>query len=46
MPGQIYTEPIIKQALSAGWGPISYRQNTELRMPKESISVLRGAVEG
>src|SRR5437763_27308 len=29
---QIYTEPILKQALSAGWGPITYRQNTELRI--------------
>ncbi len=26
----IYSEPIIKESLSAGWGPISYRQNTEL----------------
>jgi hypothetical protein len=25
-----YTEPIIKEGLSAGWGPITYRQNTEL----------------
>jgi F5/8 type C domain len=29
---QIYTEPILKQSLSAGWGPITYRQNTELRI--------------
>lgn len=29
---KIYTPPMIKQCLSAGWGPISYRQNTELRM--------------
>jgi hypothetical protein len=29
---QIYTEPIIKQALSAGWGLITYRLNTELRI--------------
>ena len=27
---KIYTEPMVKQCLSAGWGPISYRQNTEL----------------
>ena len=27
---QVYTQPIIKESLSAGWGPISYRQNTEL----------------
>ncbi len=27
---KIYTEPMIKQCLSAGWGPITYRQNTEL----------------
>jgi F5/8 type C domain len=27
---QVYTEPILKESLSAGWGPISYRQNTEL----------------
>ena len=26
----IYSEPIIKESLSAGWGPITYRQNTEL----------------
>lgn len=25
-----YTEPVIKEGLSAGWGPITYRQNTEL----------------
>ena len=27
---KVYTEPIIKEGLSAGWGPITYRQNTEL----------------
>jgi F5/8 type C domain len=26
----VYSEPILKEALSAGWGPITYRQNTEL----------------
>src|SRR2546423_259865 len=26
----IYSEPLVKEALSAGWGPITYRQNTEL----------------
>ena len=26
----IYSEPILKESLSAGWGPITYRQNTEL----------------
>jgi hypothetical protein len=26
----VYSEPVIKESLSAGWGPISYRQNTEL----------------
>jgi hypothetical protein len=26
----IYSEPVIKESLSAGWGPITYRQNTEL----------------
>jgi hypothetical protein len=26
----VYSEPILKESLSAGWGPISYRQNTEL----------------
>jgi hypothetical protein len=26
----VYSEPIIKESLSAGWGPITYRQNTEL----------------
>jgi F5/8 type C domain len=25
-----YSEPVIKEGLSAGWGPITYRQNTEL----------------
>src|SRR5580700_8944463 len=27
---KVYSEAIIKEALSAGWGPITYRQNTEL----------------
>lgn len=27
---KVYSAPIIKEGLSAGWGPISYRQNTEL----------------
>ena len=27
---KIYTEEMVKQCLSAGWGPITYRQNTEL----------------
>jgi F5/8 type C domain/Glycosyl hydrolases family 39 len=27
---KVYSEPIIKEGLSAGWGPITYRQNTEL----------------
>jgi hypothetical protein len=27
---KVYSEPIIKAGLSAGWGPITYRQNTEL----------------
>jgi F5/8 type C domain len=26
----VYSEPILKESLSAGWGPITYRQNTEL----------------
>src|SRR4029077_15040565 len=26
----VYSAPILKESLSAGWGPISYRQNTEL----------------
>jgi hypothetical protein len=26
----VYSAPILKASLSAGWGPISYRQNTEL----------------
>ena len=29
---KVYTEPIIKECLSAGWGPITYRQNTELQI--------------
>jgi len=28
---RVYTEPILKESLSAGWGPITYRQNTELQ---------------
>jgi F5/8 type C domain/Glycosyl hydrolases family 39 len=27
---KVYSAPIIEAGLSAGWGPISYRQNTEL----------------
>ena len=27
---KIYTEAMVTQCLSAGWGPITYRQNTEL----------------
>jgi F5/8 type C domain-containing protein len=27
---KIFTEPMIKQILSAGWQPVTYRQNTEL----------------
>lgn len=27
---KVYTEAMVKQCLSAGWGPITYRQNTEL----------------
>ena len=27
---EVYSEPNLKESLSAGWGPISYRQNTEL----------------
>ena len=26
----VYSEPALKESLSAGWGPITYRQNTEL----------------
>src|SRR6266478_5702022 len=26
----VYSEPVLKESLSAGWGPITYRQNTEL----------------
>src|SRR3979411_2063835 len=29
---KVYTPHIIEEALSAGWGPITYRNNTELRM--------------
>jgi hypothetical protein len=28
---KVYTDPILKESLSAGWGPITYRQNTELQ---------------
>jgi hypothetical protein len=27
---KVFSEPIIKEGLSAGWGPMTYRQNTEL----------------
>jgi hypothetical protein len=29
---KVYTPHIVQEALSAGWGPITYRTNTELRM--------------
>ncbi len=29
---QLYVEPVIKECLSAGWGSMTYRQNTELQM--------------
>ena len=29
---KLYTEPVIKKCLSAGWGPMTYRQNTELQI--------------
>src|SRR5215831_12998239 len=29
---KVYTRHIIQESLSAGWGPISYRNNSELRM--------------
>lgn len=29
---KVFTPPIIQQSLSAGWGPLTYRNNTELRM--------------
>ncbi len=29
---QVYTLHIVQEALSAGWGPITYRNNSELRM--------------
>jgi F5/8 type C domain len=29
---RVYTPHIIQESLSAGWGPISYRNNSELRM--------------
>jgi hypothetical protein len=29
---KVYTPHIIEESLSAGWGPITYRNNTELRM--------------
>src|ERR1700730_2539986 len=27
---KVYSEPILKESLSAGWGPITYRQDNEL----------------
>jgi hypothetical protein len=29
---KVYTDRILRESLSAGWGPITYRQNTELRI--------------
>src|SRR6202042_3202169 len=29
---KVYTPHIIQESLSAGWGPITYRNNSELRM--------------
>src|SRR6266576_3087505 len=29
---RVYTPHVVQEALSAGWGPITYRNNTELRM--------------
>ena len=29
---KVFTEPVIRQVLSAGWQPVSYRQNTELHV--------------
>jgi F5/8 type C domain len=29
---KLYVEPTIQRALSAGWGPMTYRQNTELQI--------------
>src|SRR5438270_9888243 len=29
---KVYTPHIVRESLSAGWGPITYRNNTELRM--------------
>src|ERR1700759_4350163 len=29
---KVYTPHIVQEATSAGWGPITYRNNTELRM--------------
>src|SRR5205807_10661788 len=29
---KVYTPHILQESLSAGWGPISYRNNSELRM--------------
>ena len=29
---KVYTPHIVQESLSAGWGPITYRNNTELRM--------------
>jgi F5/8 type C domain/Glycosyl hydrolases family 39 len=29
---KLFVEPMLKQVLSAGWQPVSYRQNTELHM--------------
>src|SRR5438094_4671120 len=31
MVDKVYAPAILKESLSAGWGPITYRQNTELQ---------------
>ena len=44
---KVYTPHIIQESLSAGWGPISYRNNTELRMAaQEAWSVPSGGPSG
>jgi len=32
MVDKVYTKSVIQECLSAGWGPITYRQNTELQI--------------
>lgn len=41
---RVYSDPILKESLSAGWGPITYRQNTELLRAGDDHHVRQHAI--